>query len=305
MRSSRTGPTASTRWPVTDARWSLIVHGGARTIEPDRHQANRDGCSAAARIGAAILRDGGSALDAAEQAVRRLEDDLTFNAGSGSVPTAAGEVEMDAAIMDGTTLDIGAVAALARVRHPVSLARLLLTEAPVLLAGAGAQEFARARGIGLYDVPGAESEEPQHDTVGCVAMDSEGRLAAATSTGGLPGQLPGRVGDSPIPGCGFYADDQAGAVAISGDGESILRVLLSTRVIDALARQAPPAAVAAGLRHLERVGGEAGIIALDKRGRFGIAHNSDHFSVALAASWLPDILSAVHQREFEGLLTDD
>lgn len=284
-------------------RWAVIVHGGARTIAAHRHAANRDGCLAAARIGAAILRDGGSALDAAERAVRQLEDDTTFNAGSGSVPTAAGIIEMDAAIMDGSTLDIGAVASLSGVQHPVGVARLLLREAPVLLAGAGAEAFARSNGIDHYDVPVAIAPEAQHDTVGCVALDREGRIAVATSTGGLPGQLPGRVGDAPIPGCGFYADDQVGGVAISGDGESILRVLLAMRVIDELRSEPARTAVAKALRGLQRVGGEAGIIAIDREGRFGMTHNSDHFAVALAASWLPDAIGGVHQQDVEGYLS--
>jgi beta-aspartyl-peptidase (threonine type) len=285
---------------MPDDRWSLILHGGARTISIDRHEANRQGCLAAARLGAAILRDGGSALDAVEQTVRLLEDDMTFNAGSGSVSTVLGEVEMDAAIMDGTTLAIGAVAALSHVRNPVGVARLLLTESSVLLVGEGARAFARAHGIFYHDVPSAADAEPQHDTVGCVAMDRNRALAVATSTGGVPGQRPGRVGDAPIPGCGFYADDHTGAVAISGDGESILRVLLASRVMDQLQRQPASAATGSALLHLDRVGGEAGIIALDREGGFGLAHSSDHFAVGLAASWLPDAVAGVHLDEFEG-----
>jgi beta-aspartyl-peptidase (threonine type) len=285
---------------VSEPRWSIILHGGARTISGDRHAANRNGCLAAVEAGAVILRTGGAAIDAAEQAVRCLEDDLAFNAGSGSVPTLAGHVEMDAAIMDGTTLEVGAVAALRNVRHPVSLARLLLREQPVLLVGDGAQAFASESGIATYQVPTAEGAELQHDTVGCVAFDSEGRIAAATSTGGLPGQRPGRVGDAPIPGCGFYADNQAGGVAISGDGESILRVFLAARVIAKMTDLPAAEAVAAALTDLARVGGEAGIIALDKRGHFAFAHNSDHFAMALAASWLPTPHGAVHQSDLQG-----
>jgi beta-aspartyl-peptidase (threonine type) len=285
---------------MVDPRWALIVHGGARTIAGDRQEANRAGCMAAVRVGASVLRGGGSALDAAEEAVRQLEDDPTFNAGSGSVPTSAGDAEMDAAIMDGTTLDIGAVAALKSVRNPVSVARLLLGESPVLLVGAGAQDFARSRGIVSFDVPTADGGAPQHDTVGCVALDSAGKIAVATSTGGLPDQMPGRVGDAPIPGCGFYADDHIGGVAISGDGESILRVLLASHVIDLLKTEPASAAVRKALRSLSRVGGEAGIIVLDRAGRFGVAHNSQHFAVALAASWLPEAVTGVHQHDLEG-----
>jgi beta-aspartyl-peptidase (threonine type) len=247
-------------------------------------------------MGAAILRDGGSALDAAEQAVRALEDDRTFNAGSGSVPTSAGMVEMDAAMMDGATLDIGAVAALSGIQNPVSVARLVLADRPVLLAGEGAQAFAREHGIPLFEVPAADEEDQQHDTVGCVALDEFGNVAAATSTGGLPGQRPGRVGDAPIPGCGFYADNEAGTVAISGDGESILRVLLATRVVDRLDQGSPTDAANAALEWLARIGGEAGIITIDTAGRIGIAHNSDHFAVGLAASGIAPI-AGVHADE--------
>ena len=287
---------------MPDQRWATIVHGGARTIAANRQDANRAGCIAAVEASAAILRGGGTALDAAEAAVRQLEDDATFNAGCGSVPTAAGDVEMDAAIMDATTLDVGAVAALSRVRNPVSVARMVLTEPPVLLVGAGALAFARQRGVNIFDAAPTTEEEGQHDTVGCIAMDRDGRLAVATSTGGLPGQLPGRVGDAPIPGCGFYADNGLGAAAISGDGESILRVSLAMRAVDAMRSEPAPAAAAGALRILARVGGEAGIIALDRNGRFGVAHNSEHFAVALAASWMSEAVGAVHQDNVKGYL---
>jgi len=285
---------------MRDERWSLILHGGARTIATEHQEANRRGCRAAAKIGAKILGEGGSALDAVEQVVCALEDDPTFNAGTGSVPTLVGDVEMDAAIMDGTTLDIGAVAALPHVRNPVSVARLLLGEPTVLLVGEGARAFARAHGVAFHDVVSTAVREPQHDTVGCVAMDGTGAFAVATSTGGLTGQRPGRVGDAPIPGCGFYADDHAGGVAISGDGESILRALLASRVMDQLWRQPAAAAAGSALEQLARVGGKAGIVALDREGGFGISHNSAHFAVAIAASWLPDPVAGVHQSELEG-----
>ncbi len=289
---------------MAEPDWALILHGGARTISPRRQDANRRGCTAAARVGAAILAQGGSALDAAEAAVRALEDDMTFNAGSGSVPTRDGDVEMDAAIMDGSTLAIGAVAALRGVRNPVEVARLLLEEPPVLLVGEGAAAFARDRGVPSYAVPAALDADQQHDTVGCVALDRSGHIAVATSTGGLPGQWPGRVGDAPIPGCGYYADDHAGGVAISGDGEAILRTHLAAHIVGQLYRQPIAAAVAAGLASLARVGGEAGIVALDRAGRFGIAHNSDHFAVALATSARPDPVAGIVAADFEDYLHD-
>jgi len=286
---------------MVEQPWSIAVHGGARRIAPGQHQSNRDGCLAAIKIGAAILRDGGSALDAAEQAVRALEDERTFNAGSGSVPTSAGTVEMDAAMMDGATLDIGAVAALSGIQNPVSVARLILADRPVLLAGEGARAFALEKGIPFYEVPSANDEDQQHDTVGCVALDQSGNVAAATSTGGLPEQRPGRVGDAPIPGCGFYADNEAGTVAISGDGESILRALLATRVVDRLGHGSPTDAANAALERLARVGGEAGIITIDTAGRIGIAHNSEHFAVGIASSDIEPV-AGVHVDEVQEYL---
>jgi L-asparaginase / beta-aspartyl-peptidase len=277
--------------------WAIVVHGGAKEIVPEQEDANRRGCLEAVSAGQAILARGGSAVDAAEAAIRILENDPTFNAGYGSDLNAAGEVEMDAALMDGSNLAIGAVAAIQGVRHPISVARRMLGEPPTLLVGEGARRFAAAQGIELCDPgelipprPDRSAQGPhEHDTVGCVALDSSGRIAAGTSTGGLDGTHPGRVGDSPLPGCGFYADDAAGGVAFSGDGECIARVLLAARVMQALERdQAPQAAADASLAHLERVGGEAGGIVLDRLGRVGWAHNSSHFAVA----WVTDAMAA-------------
>jgi len=291
---------------MTERRWSIIVHGGARTISRERQAANRSGCGAAVAAAADVLAGGASALDAAELAVRLLEDDPTFNAGSGAVPTRTGEIELDAAMMDGSTLAIGAVAALRGVRNPVTVARLLLAADPVLLVGDGARAFARQHGIDIgtpmATLPARDPSDVSHDTVGCVALDGEGRIAVATSTGGLTGQLPGRVGDAPIPGCGFYADDHAGGVAISGDGESIMRVLLASRVIEQLYRHPAQAAVTNALPALHRVGGESGIIAVDRSGRFGVMHNSDHFAVAAINSRMPCPVTGIHHDELEDLL---
>lgn len=295
------GPYLANSMQIMTECWSIIVHGGARTIAAAQQDANRFGCQNAAKVGADILRGGGSALEACERVVQVLEDDQTFNAGSGSVPTSAGIVEMDAAIMDGQTLDVGAVASIRSVRNPVSVARWLLRSKPVLLVGEGASDFAAANGFLRYDVPAATRSSLQHDTVGCVARDTHGRIAVATSTGGLSDQAPGRVGDAPIPGAGFYADDRAGGVAISGDGESILRISLAAQVMALLGHQPANQAVAKALTNLDRVGGEAGIIALSADGRFGIAHNSDHFAVALDASWLPGSRCGLSQADFEGI----
>ena len=187
-------------------RWSLIVHGGAKTIDPALHDRNRAGCTAAAEAGAAVLRAGGSAVFAAEVAVRVLEDDPVFNAGFGSVLTSDGTVEMDAAMMEGSGLTLGAVAGVRRVRNPVSVARLMLPARPVLLAGDGAERFATDHGMALVDPETMISREAlafehakAHDTVGCVAIDATGAIAAATSTGGLPGKLVLQYGDQDLP----------------------------------------------------------------------------------------------------------
>ncbi|WP_426955565.1 isoaspartyl peptidase/L-asparaginase family protein [Muricoccus radiodurans] len=264
--------------------WVLVLHGGAKSIDPMKEAANRAGCLDALAAGAAMLRAGASALDAVEAAIRVLEDDPTFNAGRGSVRNSDGEVEMDAALMDGATLDLGGVAAIRAVRHPVSIARLMLRETPTLLVAEGARSFAAARGAELCQpaellVP---ETEPAHDTVGCIALDSRGHLAAGTSTGGLEGCHPGRVGDSPLPGCGLYADDAAGATVFSGDGESISRSLLAARVVQGMETGGPQASMEAAIARLSRTGGEAGGIALDRMGRIGWAHNSQHFAVGIA-----------------------
>jgi len=289
-------------------RWSIIVHGGARTIPPKDHDLHRAGCRAAAQIGADILKAGGTALEAVLQSVRVLEDDPLFNAGTGSVPNADGELELDAAVMDGTCLRVGAVAALKGIPNPVTVARLLLDDLPVLLVGEGAQAYAIRNGI--FTEPNlrhanAAPAAPQHDTVGCVARDRAGRMAVATSTGGLSGQMAGRVGDAPLAGCGFYVDDMIGGVAISGDGESIIRIALAARVMSGLERQSPIDAARTALAALDRVGGEAGIIALDKDGRFGVAHSSDHFAVAMANHHRSEPRAGVALSDYEDRLNDN
>jgi beta-aspartyl-peptidase (threonine type) len=264
--------------------WAIVVHGGAKEIAPEKQDGNRAGCLAALTVGAAVLRQGGSALDAVEATIRAFEQDPRFNAGRGSVRDAEDEVAMDAAIMDGATLDVGGVGAIRAVPHPVSVARLMLREAPTLLVAEGARRFAEAHGAETCDpaellvVP----EDPGTDTVGCVALDVAGNIAAGTSTGGIEGVTPGRVGDSPVPGCGLYADNALGAVAFSGDGESIARTILAARVMQSLEAAPPQAAIEGAIARLSRVGGEAGGIVLDHTGRVGWAHNSRHFAVGIA-----------------------
>jgi beta-aspartyl-peptidase (threonine type) len=271
-------------------RWALIVHGGAKEISPGEEQANREGCLEALEAGRSILEGGGSALDAAEAAVRVLESRPVFNAGYGSVLNSGGHVEMDASIMEGRGLSIGAVGAIKGVRHPISVAKLLMTEDPVLVVGEGAFNFARDNHAELV-APDAlitpeqrEELKQERDTVGCVAMDQAGNFVAATSTGGLTGAFVGRVGDSPLPGCGFYARNEVGAVAFSGDGEGIARLTLAAQVIGSMQQKGPQKALEQALSQMPALGGDAGGIAISADGRMAWAHNSPDFAVAMVAS---------------------
>jgi L-asparaginase / beta-aspartyl-peptidase len=291
---------------MPEVNWSIIIHGGAKSIAAPKQARNRAGLIAAVDAGRLVLAGGGSALDAVEAAVKALEDDPIFNAGYGSVLNADGEVEMDAAIMDGETLAIGGVAATKGLRNPISVARLMLEETPTLLAADGARRFAQCRPEEMIAKEQLASEaDRRHDTVGCVAVDTDGRIAAGTSTGGLPGKAPGRIGDSPLPGCGLYAEAGIGGVSLSGDGEKIARTVVGATVMQALAAAPPMDAAKAGITRLGRVGGEAGAIVLDARGRFGCAHNSEHFAVGAAAAWLNGPRAYLHRSEMEELTADD
>lgn len=269
--------------------WLLAVHGGAKEIEPGEEDAHREGCRAAMSAGRAVLELDGSAIDAVEAAVRVLETDPTFNAGTGSALNEAGEVEMCAALMSGVDLKVGAVGIIRGVRHPISVARLMMEEDAILVAADGARSFAAARGAELCD-PGELIVEKQraalaeHDTVGAVARDRAGNLAAATSTGGLPGAPVGRMADSAVPGCGYYADNHAGAIALSGDGEAIARLAISAAVIRALETMGPTAALAECLSRLPHLGGDGGGIAISAKGEVGWWHNSPHFTVGVASA---------------------
>jgi beta-aspartyl-peptidase (threonine type) len=272
---------------------AIIVHGGAHPVPPDEEESHRNGCLVAAEAGWRVLESGGSAVDAVEAAVRVLEDDPTFNAGTGSELNAEGEPEMDAAIMDGSDLNVGGVGAIRGVRHPVSVARQLLEREPTLLVAHGARQFAEKAGAELCDAAELivekqrqkweqKNQEKGCDTVGAVAIDRNGHLAAATSTGGTNQNLPGRIGDSPLIGCGFYADDAIGACALTGDGESISRVVLAKTIIDAMPDAAhPDLAIADALQILtSRVGGEGGAIGIDRAGHIGWGHSAANLPCA-------------------------
>jgi beta-aspartyl-peptidase (threonine type) len=284
----------------------VVVHGGAGQVPEASWSGHRQGCEAAARAGLTVLEAGGSALDAVEAAVRVLEDDERFNAGTGACLTEDGRLELDAAIMEGTGLRGGAVAALPPFRNPVAIARAALEDVKHLLyAAEGAAAFARRAGFSpapadalITDAARARLAEVLRGergpgwaggTVGAVACDARGRLAAATSTGGMIAKRAGRVGDTPILGAGTYADDEAAAASATGHGEAAIRIGL-TRLACELVRgglSAQAAADAAIARFGARVGGAGGLILVDPRGEVGIAWNTATMGHAVACSGRP------------------
>jgi beta-aspartyl-peptidase (threonine type) len=284
---------------------ALVVHGGAWDIPDDQVGAHINGCRRAVEIGWGLLREGAPAISAVEAAVRVMEDDPTFDAGYGAHLNSAGEVELDALIMEGAALRAGAVAAVQRVRNPVSLARLVMEKSEhVLLVAKGAEQFARDHGVPICRpeelLTGRERERWKllrgmndwhtarafgtvyTDTVGAVARDVAGNIAAATSTGGTPNKLPGRVGDSPLIGCGAYADNQTGGVSATGWGESLMKVVMSKTTCDYISRglDAQQAAESAVKLLAERVKGLGGVIVVDAQGRIGMAHNTPRMAHA-------------------------
>ncbi|HJS74693.1 MAG TPA: isoaspartyl peptidase/L-asparaginase family protein [Vicinamibacteria bacterium] len=284
-------------------RPAILVHGGAWATPEGELDAHRIGVHRASMIGFEMLLTGSSALDAVQKVVEFLEADPTFNAGRGAVLNARGEVELDAAIMEGSELKAGSVAAVSGVLHPVVLAREVLEHSQhVMLAGEGAREFARHRGVPLCDPeelvverererfqrarrdPRSSSSAPS-ETVGAVACDSRGQVAAASSTGGTFLKLPGRIGDSPIVGAGLYADDRKGAAASTGRGETILRMVMAYRAVAAMTTGIGPAEAAQQtIRALEsRTGGQGGIILVDAKGELGYAFNTPHMAYAYLA----------------------
>ena len=250
---------------------AILVHGGAGLVALERHDRLRAGVRAAAAAGDAILARGGSALDAVVAAVRMLEDDPEFNAGCGSALTRDGTVETDASVMDGATQRAGAVGAVPDLGCAVALARAVLDRGEhVLLAGPSAWDFAREVGIAPAPAGSLVTERARTrladltGTVGAVARDRDGRFAAATSTGGITGKRKGRVGDSPVPGAGTWADG-ACAISATGDGEAILRVALARSIAMRIAAgRSADAAVRDSLAELRRVtAGSAGVIVVD------------------------------------------
>jgi len=290
--------------------YAIIVHGGAWDIPQNAHETHKSGCLKAADLGYRLLADGGSALDAVEAAVRSMEEDPTFDAGKGSFLNSEAEVEMDAMIMEGGDLDFGSVAAVQSIRHPMTLARKVMELSPhCMIVGEGALKFARH--VGMDTVTTAEllterelerwkkikaerkyeqrrifEGEPKpsekRGTVGAVALDKNGLIAAATSTGGTPNKLPGRVGDSPVVGCGTYADNGSAGVSATGLGESLMKVVPARRVCEDVERGMNPMdAASETIKHLgKRVDGLGGVIVLDRNGRIGYSFNTPHMACA-------------------------
>ncbi len=273
--------------------WKLVIHGGAGTIErtrmtPEKDAAIRAALNKALEAGERVLAAGGTALDAVETAVRLLEDDPNFNAGRGAVFTYEGTHELDASIMDGSTRAAGAVADVSTTKNPIRLARAVMEKSPhVFLAGEGADRFSKEQG--LEQVPNSYFSTPdrrrqleemktkkvsaldveyKYGTVGAVALDSKGHVAAATSTGGTTGKRWGRVGDSPIIGAGTYADDRACGVSATGAGEYFIRAGAAHEICARirLKGEAPQVAADAVLAEIKQLGGSGGVIVLTPNG---------------------------------------
>jgi beta-aspartyl-peptidase (threonine type) len=314
QEQSKTGlaPSATTkREPIamSKSKLGLVIHGGAGTMERGKMTAEQEkeyraGLERSLKAGWDILQRGGSSLDATEAAVRVLEDDPHFNAGKGAVFTSAGTNELDASIMDGRTLKAGAVASVRRIKNPISLARLVMEKSPhVMLDCAGAEAFAKEQGIELVDekyfftqerwdalqrVKQAEkqggggektfiiSDQDRHGTVGAVALDQNGNLAAGTSTGGMTNKRPGRIGDSPVIGAGNYANNATCAVSGTGDGEYFIRATVAHEVSVLMEYRGTSLkdAAQAALDQMARLGGTGGLIAIDKNANIALPFNT-------------------------------
>ena len=293
---------------------ALAVHGGAWDIPDELVEACRAGVRQALECGWAVLEKGGTALDACEQATVELENVPIFDAGVGSHLNRDGRAQLDAIVIDGATLKSGAVAAVERLRNPMRVARLVLERSDhMLLVGAGAEQFAVEQGVSLCNpsefviareaerwhraratgqsppaqpsaglAEGGSGGSGTTGTVGAIALDAHGNLAASTSTGGTAGKFPGRVGDSPLVGCGSYADNRAGAVSATGAGEAIMKVVLSKAACDLLACDADPQAAAEKAVALlqERTQGRGGLLIVDRKARVGAAFSTARMAYA-------------------------
>src|SRR5579862_2721735 len=284
----------------------LVVHGGAWAMPDDMVEAHIRGVRNAISAGWSVLARGGSALDAVEEAVVSMEDDDTFDAGRGSFLNREGKVQLDALIMEGSTLRAGGVGCVERLRNPVRAARKILSESPhVYFVAEGAERFAAEHGIALCDnkdlviprevdrlraiqaqaaddAPDLFAPTISHDTVGAVALDRDGNIAAATSTGGTLNKAPGRLGDSSLIGCGCYADNESAAASTTGWGEAIMKLVLAKWTADRIAAgNLPEWSAQEAMNYLkQRVNGHGGIIVLNREGHIGIAHNTPRMAWA-------------------------
>ena len=299
----------------------LLIHGGAWAMPDDEVEAHERGIGNALDAGYAVLERGGTAVEAVEAAVVVMEDDETFDAGRGSFLTNDGRVQLDALLMNGADLKTGGVACVERLRNPIKAARLVLEKSPhVYFVGVGAERFAFQNGMRLCDnmdlvIPREQkrlyaAQEAElaglkdttfsgdverdivpdpllsHDTVGAVALDQFGNLAAGTSTGGTLNKAPGRVGDSSLIGCGCYADNLSAAVSLTGWGEPIMKLVLGKWAVDRVAAgAAPQQAASEAIGYLfERLGGHGGVILLGPDGEIGLAHNTPRMAWGLATA---------------------
>lgn len=302
-------PKESKRFLTQGGKPVIVVHGGAGTWQPERCRPGLEGVKRAAKTGFEILTNEGSALDSVMEAVAVMEDDEAFNAGYGSSLTLEKTVEMEASIMDGKTLQAGAVGLLHDIKNPVRLARIVMEETDhVFLVGEGAEKLAKLHNLerknpvtdlrlkyyeqqkelllkGKSELPKLVKLVKNHpelfdlDTVGAVAFDKEGNVAVATSTGGFPLKLPGRIGDSPLIGCGTYADNQSGACSATGVGEIAMRLVLAKTTCSYMengkaAQKAAEQAIELVNQRIPNAYNSMGIISVDVHGRIGAAHNS-------------------------------
>lgn len=294
------------KFPLVDPKPKLIVHGGAWNIPDEYVMAHINGVQNAVSRVYPQLCAGATAMDAVEAAVRILEEDPTFDAGRGAFLNEVGQVELDAMVMEGVHLRVGAVAALRNIMHPVSVARKVMENTEhCLLVGEGALRFAKKMGFSELEPEALLTErelrffeelknrtdfkthhpfmDAPSDTVGAVALDQYGNLAAATSTGGTARKMMGRVGDSPLPGAGAYADNELGAVSATGWGESIMRVLLSKTVCDLFRTNDAMTAAHLGIQLLARkVHGYGGIIGINAKGQYAYCHNTPKMAFCFA-----------------------
>jgi beta-aspartyl-peptidase (threonine type) len=295
-------------FPAEREKVVLVIHGGAGTIlrsqmSPDREKAYQEALSEALRRGYEVIKNGGTALDATEASVRYLEDNPLFNAGKGAVFTNEGKNELDAAIMDGQTLKAGAVAGLTTVRNPITAARAVMEKSPhVMMIGGGAEKFAREQKLEIVDpsyfhtedrwrglqrakrddslkaakqsaLLQPENRDDKYGTVGAVALDKKGNLAAATSTGGMTNKKYGRVGDVPVIGAGTYANNNTCAISCTGWGEFFIRLVVAKSISDLIEYKGLSVQEAADklvMKDVPKLGGDGGLIALDKNGKFSM-----------------------------------